>query len=436
MRLALAAAFSIALAAPAPAAVQIQDVTSPQGLRAWLVEDRSIPIVALEVIFPGGAVLDPADAQGATALMAALLEEGAGDLDAQGFAAALEDTAGSVTFDAGRDQVTVSIRALTENLDQVVDLARLALLQPRFDAVAVDRVRAQMRSSLERDQRDPDTLASQGFAARAFDGHPYARPADGTLGSVDALTIDHIRAAHRGAFTRARVLVGAAGDIGATDLGRVMDRLLADLPADAPPLPAYAAFAATPGVTVIDHPAPQSVIAFGHGGMRRDDPDFTAAFVLNEIFGGGRFGTRLMVEVRERRGLTYGIGTAVSAGAHGDSFQGRFSTDNSRAAEAIDLIRAEWAWLAGGGITQSDLDRAITYLTGAYPLRFDGNAEIAQIMASMQFQGFGIDYVNVRNDLIRAVTLADVTRVASRLARPDELVFVVVGRPEGVTPTP
>lgn len=432
MRILALCCLALMLALPARAAVMIQPVTSPGGQTAWLVEERSIPMVAISIIFPGGAVLDPDAALGRTALMAALLTQGAGDLDAQAFAEALEDTAGSITVEAGRDEVSLSIRALSENLDEVVALAHLALTAPRFDEADIARVRAQQISALERAARNPNTIASRTFAALAFADHPYARPSDGTPASVAALTRDDLLAAHRGAFSRGRVFVGAAGDISAADLGQVLDRLLADLPAEAPALPPYATFTGAPGITVVDHPAPQSVVAFGHAGIPRDDPDFTAAFVLNEFFGGGRFGTRLMTELRERRGLTYGVGTSVASGLLGDSFQGRLSTDNSRAAEVIALIRAEWDWLATEGMTQDDLDRVVTYLTGAYPLRFDGNGAIAEIMASMQFQGFDIDYVNVRNDLIRAVTLDDIRRVSARLARTGDLVFVVVGRPEGV----
>lgn len=429
---ALVLALALAIAAPVRASVQIQAVTSPGGIEAWLVEDRSIPMLAVEVIFPGGGVLDPEGAEGATELMTTLLSEGAGDLDAFAFSAALEDTAGSVSFSAGRDSVSLTLRALTENRDEVVALARLALTEPRFDPDAVERARGWQEASLRRSALNPNAMASRRFNELAFEGHPYARPADGTLASVAALTREDVLAAHRAAFTRERVFIGASGDISAEELGLLIDALLGELPAEAPPLPDYAAFTASPGVTVVPHPGPQSVVAFGHAGLHRDDPDFTAAFVMNEIFGGGRFGTRLMSELRERRGLTYGVGTSVIAAQHGDSVQGRLSTDNARVAEVIELIRAEWAWLAEGGITEADLARVQTYLTGAYPLRFDGNQAIADIMASMQFQGFDIDYVNVRNDLIRAVTIGDIHRTAARLIDPEALVFVVVGSPEGL----
>ncbi len=429
LRILAVAAFA---ATPLHAEIDIRPVTSEAGFTAWLVEERSIPFVAIEVIFPGGAVLDADNRLGATSLMTELLSEGAGDLDAQGFAAAIEATAGSVRFDAGRDSVSLRIRALSENRDEVMALARLALTEPRFDEAALERVRAQTIASLERDARNPNTIASRAFNELAFEGHPYARPTDGTPESVAALSRDDILAAHQAALTRDRVLVGAAGDISAEELAALMDALLGDLPEATVPLPDYAEFTAPGGITVIEHPGPQSVIAFGHAGIRRDDPDFMAAFVMNEIFGGGRFGTRLMREMRTVRGLTYGIGTSVATAQHGDSFQGRVSTDNARAGEMVTLLRAEWDWLANGGITEADLDRVQTYLTGAYPLRFDGNASIAGILASMQFQGFDIDYVNVRNNLVRAVTIEDIHRVAERMIDPESLHFVIVGQPQGL----
>ena len=190
MRLLLSLALALGLATPALATIDIQPVTSPQGRSAWLVEEHSIPFVSIEVIFAGGASVDPADRAGAVALMTALLNEGAGDLDSQGYAAALESLAGSVSFDSGRDQVSMTIRALTENRDQVVDLAILALTEARFDDQSIDRVRAQMVASLERSARDPNTIAQQVYAELGYDGHAYARASDGTPDSEDAFPND------------------------------------------------------------------------------------------------------------------------------------------------------------------------------------------------------------------------------------------------------
>ncbi|WP_417586621.1 M16 family metallopeptidase [Pararhodobacter oceanensis] len=420
------------IATPLAAAVDITPVTSPSGHEAWLVEEHSIPFVSIEVIFTGGASIDPEGQSGAVSLMTALLNEGAGDLNAQDYAAALEALAGSVSFTAGRDSVSMSIRALSENRDQVIDLAILALTDPHFESQSLERVRGQMVASLESDARDPNTIAQHNFAALGYAGHPYARPSDGTADSVAALSLDAILHAHQTAFTSDLAYVGAAGDITAAELGAITDRILDQLPQSTATLPEYQAFDAEPGITVIDFPGPQSVIQFGHAGMHYDDDDFMAAYLINTVFGGGGFSSRLMTQIREERGLTYGIYTSLASSRFGDSYVGRFSTANASAAEAIELVRAQYEWLANGGITQEDLDRAQTYLTGAYALRFDGNASIANIMASMQFQDYPLDYVNIRNDLVRAVTLEDIQRVAAQLAQPEALHFVVVGQPEGL----
>lgn len=425
----------LALAAPLSAEVRIQDVNTPAGFTAWLVEERSIPFVAIELIFSGGANLETDSEQGATSLMATLMTEGAAEMNAQQVAAAFEGLAGGLTFDAGRDSVSISIQSLSENRDEVMALVRTVLMEPRFDADALERVRRQALAGLEQAARNPNQIAGRRFNAMAFGTHPYARPTEGTLETVANLTRDDVLTAYRNAFTRDRVVIGAAGDISAEELATLLDGLLSDLPMAERPLPDYAEFGLEGGITVIDHPGPQSVVHFGHGGLHRDDPDFMAAFVMNEILGGGRFGTRLMNELREQRGLTYGVGTSLVSAGFGDSLQGRMSTDNSRAALAIAELRRQWEWLADGGITQTDLERAQTFMTGAYPLRFDGNGAIANIVAGMQFQGFDIDYVNIRNDLVRAVTLEDIHRVSRRLARPEALHFIVVGRPEGVEAT-
>jgi zinc protease len=425
-------ALFLVVAFPLRAEVDITPVTSESGLQAWLVEERSIPFVTLELIFAGGATIESDDQAGAVNLMTALLEEGAGDLDAQAFAARTEELAARISFSSGRDSVSVSARFLTEDAEAVIDHLRLALTEPRFDEQAIARVRGQVLANLRRENLDPNTLASRGFARAAFGAHPYGRETNGTPETVAALDRQALVSAHQGAIARDRVFIGAAGDIGAEELAALLDRLFEGIPETGAPIPERAAFLAGPGLEVIPFDGPQSVVAFGHDGIARDDPDFLTAYVVNEVFGGGRFGTRLMRALREERGLTYGIGAFLSAGALGESYQGRLSTDNANVEIVIELLREEWARMARDGISAEELERIQTYLTGAYPLRFDGNASIASIMASMQYQGFDQDYVNIRNDLIRALTLEEVNAMAARLYDPEALFFVVVGQPVGL----
>jgi zinc protease len=422
----------LAAAGPARAVVDIVEVTSPGGIEAWLVEERSIPFVALELRFGGGASLDRPGKRGAVNLMTALLEEGAGDLDAQGFATAREELAASFSFRAYDDAITVSARFLTENRDEALALLRSALTEPRFDEDAIERVRGQVLSIIRSDATDPDTVAGARFDALAYPGHPYATALDGTLESVAALRREDLLDAHRDVLVRDRLHVGAVGDIGPGELAELLDALLGDLPVGGAPLPPRIDYALGGGVTVVPFDTPQSVALFGQRGMDRDHPDFFAAFILNQILGGAGFEARLMEEVREKRGLTYGIYTFLLPRDHAELMMGQVASDNATVAEAIEVIRAEWRRMAEEGVTEEELAAAKTYLTGAYPLRFDGNGTIAGILAGMQAQGLGADYVLTRNAKVEAVTLEEINRVAGELLDPEGLHFVVVGQPEGL----
>ena len=427
-----AAAVLLALASPLHAEINIQPVTSPGGIKAWLVEDHGIPFTALEIRFKGGTSLDAPGKRGAVNLMTALIEEGAGDLDSQGFAAARDGLAASFHFSSDQDGVSVSSHFLTENRDQATALLHDALTKPRFDQDAVDRVREQVLSGLRSDAKDPGTIASNLERARSFGTHPYGSDGSGTIATVTALTRDDILQAFKDAIARDRITVAAAGDISAADLGVLLDKLLADLPATGAPQPGPATLQTKGGITVQDFPGPQSMVIFGQGGLKFSDPDYFAASLLNEILGGGRFSARLMTEVREKRGLTYGIGTSLAAYDHAEVLMGQFQASNEKVAEAIKVIRAEWAKVAKDGVTTDELANAKTYMTGAYPLRFDGNDTIASILVGMQDLGLPPDYPKTRNTRVEAVTLEDVKRVAARLIKPDDLHFIVVGQPTGV----
>jgi zinc protease len=436
IRFVFATVFAVlTLAQPLRAETDIQEVTTPGGITAWLVEEHSIPFVALEIMFRGGAVTDPPDQLGVTNLMSALLEEGAGDLDAREFAKARDALATTIRFRLNRDELSVSARFLTETRDESLDLLRTALMEPRFDEDAIERVRAQVLSSLQSDLKDPEAIASLGFDRMIYGDHPYGKPADGTIESVSGLTRADLIAAHQRALTREGVYVAAVGDITAEELGIALDKLLAGLPEALPDLPGPVDPNLPGGVMIEDFETPQSVVRFAQPGISRDDPDFFAAFVLNHILGGGGFESQLMNEVREKRGLTYGIYSYLAIPDYAQLWAGGTATANGRVAETIQVIRDVWNDLRENGVTAEQLEDAKTYLTGAYPLRFDGNGPIARIAVNMQFDDLPLDYIATRNDKVNAVTLEQINRVAQTLLDPDKLTFYVVGQPEGLEST-
>ncbi|MCX7565611.1 pitrilysin family protein [Sulfitobacter sp. F26169L] len=432
IRFATALFLGAAVAMPAYAEVDIQTVTSDGGVTAWLVEEHSLPFVALEIAFLGGTSLDVEGKRGAVNLMTGLLEEGSGGLDAREFARATETLATSFGFGSDPEAVTVSARFLTENFNESVALLRDALQKPRFDDADIERVRAQVLSGLAFDAKDPNEIAAKTFAKMAYGNHPYGTVESGTTESVASLTRDDLVEAHRNTLVRDRVLVGAVGDITPEQLGTLLDTLLGGLPQSGAPMPPKVEPQIEGGITVVDFDTPQSVALFGQRGIAVDDDDYFAAVLLNQILGGGSFESRLMQEVREKRGLTYGVYSYLFPRDLANAYMGSVSSANDRIGEAISVIKDQWRLAAEESVSAKELEDAKTYLTGAYPLRFDGNGTIAGILVGMQTIGLSPEYVKTRNERVERVTLEDVQRVAGELLDPDGLHFVVVGKPEGV----
>ncbi|MGF1630570.1 MAG: M16 family metallopeptidase [Kiloniellaceae bacterium] len=417
-------------------AVEVQRVVSPGGIEAWLVEDHTNPIIALEIAFRGGAALDPEGKTGLAHMVASTIDEGAGPFDSQAFQGELDNLSISLRFNAGLDGFNGSLETLTENRDRAFELLRLALTEPRFDDEPVERIRSQITASLSRESEDPDSIAGRVLRRLMYGDHPYARATRGTEASIARITADDLRGFVAQRFGRDQLYLGVVGDITAEELGTALDEIFLVLPQKAAPFSLTQAKVQNGGETVvIAKPIPQSVVVLGQGGIPRDDPDYYAAYVVNYILGGGGFSSRLVEEVREKRGLAYSVYSYLAAFDHGDMVYGGTATQNARVGESLDLIRQEWRRMAEAGPSAEELEAAKRYLTGSFPLRFNSSDNIAGMLVGMQLEDLGIDYLERRNDYVEAVTLEDARRVAGTLYKPDALTVVVVGTPEGVSPT-
>jgi zinc protease len=425
----------VVLALPATArAFAIQEVTSPGGIKAWLVEEKAIPLLAMNFSFRGGAALDPAGKDGVSTFLTGMLDEGAGDMLSEAFQSKKEQLAFRMSFDVGDDFFEGSFQTLSKNRDESLDLLRLAITSPRFDPEPMERVRRQFLVSVRDKKKDPQSIAWQAWVEQILPGDPYARRTSGTEETMQAMTADDLRAAHRRIFNRENLQVAVVGDITAAELGPLLDKVFGGLPEKAPPLPDLppAKPEMGPKLQVIDRDMPQSVIVFGHDGILRSDPDFIPAFIMAEILSGSGLTSRLSEEIREKRGLTYGVSFDISPSARSGFYLGFLQTKNETAGEALDVARQVIAKYAAEGPTQAELDAAKTYLTGSYGLRFSSNAAIASQLLGLQQQNLGIDYIKKRNALVEAVTLDQVKAQAKRLLHPDRLIVTVVGRPEGL----
>jgi zinc protease len=430
---ALAATALLWLAPVAAHATKIERLTTPGGIEVWLVRDPTVPLVAVNFGFSGGTTQDPADKGGTANMMVSLLDEGAGDIDGKAFNELLERKAIELSFSAGRDSIRGTLRTLKENQDEAFELLRLAVTAPRFETAAVERIRSQIIARLQRASTNPNEISSRTWWGTAFPDHPYGRPANGTPESVARITVDDMKNNLRRVFALDTLKIGVVGDIDPATTSRLIDRAFGSLPAKAE-------LQQFPDVKpqgigrriVVDLDVPQAVVTFGGPGIKRSDPDFMAAYIVNHILGGGSFSSRLYREVREKRGLAYGVSTGVSWFYHTAVIMGGTATRSDATRDTLEVIENEIQTMIQDGPTEEEVTKAKTFLKGSFALGLDTSSKIANQLVNMQQDNLGIDYIDRRSALIDAVTLADTKRVAKRLLNSGQLV-TVVGRPQGVT---
>ena len=410
-------------------AVEIQEITTDSGLKVLLVEDYTVPLIALQFSFKGGAAQDATGKEGTANLLTTLLDEGAGDLDSQTLQQRLDDVGMSYSFRAGRDFFTGGMKTLKSNANESFDLMALMINSPRFDAEPVGRMKNSAISRLKGNLARPQAIASKAMRETLFADHPYGRPVRGDLETVGSITPEDVADYHKRVFARENLILGVVGAISADDLKPIIDKMFGNLPAKADLVDVPAAKITTGKDVHVDFNVPQTTISLTLPGIKRDDPDFYAGYLVNYILGGGSFSSRLYTEVREKRGLAYGVysylGTYESAGiVGGGSATGTETTD-----KAIKIILDEFRRMAEEGPTADELEKAKQYITGSYAIQnLDTSDKIASVLVAIQQANLGLDYIDKRAEYISAVTLDDAKRVSKRLFSGDPT-LVTVGAP-------
>jgi zinc protease len=418
--------FLVLPAITARAAVTIQDVKSGSGVSAWLVEDYSVPIITIRFAFDGGSSQDPAGKEGLANLMTGLFDEGAGDLDSEAFQVRLDDAGAEMRFSATRDGIYGSMRMLADQKDEAFELLRMAIEQPRFDQAPIDRIRGQVLSGIIAAERDPDTQAQKKWAQALYPGHPYSRPDEGTGESIATITADDLRAFHKANFARDGLRVAVVGAIDAQTLGRELDRLFGKLPEKQTLTPVADVDPKFAQRLQVTYDQPQTSLQMAYPGMKRTDPDFYAAALMNEILGGGTFTSRLFGEVREKRGLAYGVSSGLMNREHASALVISTATRSDRAAETLGVVRDVVKRMAQEGPTEAELAAAKKHVIGAYAIsNLDSSGAIAGTLLQLQLDKLGIDYMERRAAYLDAVTLDEVRAVAKKLLSGEPAVMVV-----------
>lgn len=407
----------------------VQNVTTKSGIKFWFVEDKSLPVITVRMTWRGGAITETDATNGVTRLMASLLDEGAGPYSARRFKAALAEKAVRLSFGTDLEGVSSTLQCLTTHKDEAFHLLKLALQQPRFDADAVERIRTTLINGRRSALGNPRVLNGENWWRMAFAGHPLSRPVSGSIENLKAFSRADIAAAHHAHLARDNLVLTIVGHMSAAEAEAAVEQTFKGLPAQSD-LPTIADVKIKPDgrTALIDYPTPQAEILFGLQGIAYQDPDFFPAYVMNYILAGGGFSSRLMEEIREKRGLAYGVYAGLSNYQNASIWRGNIATAPDNTATALALLKQEIKRIKETPVTDAELDAAKSYLTGAYLMRFDSAQKIAGQLHGTQLIGFDSAYIHRRNNLINKVTPEQIQAVARRLLNEDQLVISIISR--------
>ncbi len=425
-------AFVVALmlsVSAAHATLPVQSWSTKTGAKVLFVESRSIPMIDLNIDFDAGSRYDPPAKAGLAALTHDLLALGAGNLSEQEIADRMADAGAQRGGRLDLDRAGVSLRTLSARSEREIALTTLATVvsAPRFVPEVLARERARRIAVLKEEETKPESIADRAFDRILYGEHPYGRSP--TSASLEAITEADLRAFHSAHYGARRAVISMIGDLSRAEAEEVAERLTAALPAGMP-APVLAAVPAQRAAEErIAHPASQSHILVGSAVLKRGDPDFFALTVGNYILGGGGFVSRLMAEVREKRGLAYSAYSYFLPRVQEGPFQAGLQTKKEQANEALLLVRKVIGDFVNGGPTERELKAAKDNLVGGFALRIDSNRKILDNLANIGFYGLPLNYLDTWTTNVARVTAADIRAAFKRHVRPDALSTVVVGAP-------
>ncbi|MEM6811061.1 MAG: pitrilysin family protein [Pseudomonadota bacterium] len=412
------------------AVLDIQEVRSPGGLTAWLVQDNTLPIISMRFSFRGaGAVNNSAEQQGLSRLLSNTLDEGAGDLDSQNFQKGLSDNSISLSFSSGRDHFGGALKTLTRNKEEAFEHLKLALNEPRFDEEPLERMKQANLSRIRNSVSDPNWITARIYNDVAYQDHPYALNSGGTLSTLPQITSGDLRDYKNKFLTQDRLVIGVMGDISPEKLSKIIDDIFENLPkGDSEENPLKREIQNQGKLFFHEKDVPQTFIMMGLPAIDENHPDYFALQIMNHVFGASGFGSYLMEKAREKRGLTYGIYSYLTLFDQTKTLNISTSTQNSTASEMLSVIQSEIENFSDK-VTEEDIQKAKDYLTGSLPLSFTTSSDIAKILVGMQLNNRPIDYLTNYADNINNVSKDDVARLANDLLDSTKAVTILVGNP-------
>jgi zinc protease len=423
-----AALVAFLLSAGQAAAMDIQRRVLDNGLIVLHVKRDNIPVMVATLLVRAGQADEPADKAGLASLTASLLSEGTSTRTSEQVSEDVEFIGANLSASAGSDYTTVSLSVLKRHMDKGFELFSDVLLHPAFQDSEVSRKKSQFLAAIQQNQEDPDYLVTRAFDRAIFGGNPYGHPSEGTPESLPEITRGDILSFYQTHYVPNGSVLALVGDISEDEVDSFIQRYLKDWNGGPPPGRQLTAPPPTESRTItIDRDITQANILMGHLGVTRGNPDYYALSVMNYIFGGGGFSSRLMESVRDRMGLAYSIYSAFVPDKDDGEFFTSVQTKNASARTVIDETVRQMRLIASKEVTEQELADAKSYLIGSFPRRLETLGRIAGFLVAVEYYGLGMDYPEKYPQYIERVTRQDVLRVAKKYLHPDRLTMVVVG---------
>jgi len=406
----------------------VQKIVLPNRLVVLHSEDHSLPFVTLHLLIDGGLRGDPTGQEGVARLTAEGLLLGTSRHTVDALNQELDFMGASLSASSGKDYSTLSFRFLKKDLDRALGLFMEVLTEPIFPDEEIKREKEKTLAAIQAEEDEPGEVAERAFLKALFPASPYGHPAIGSKESLQRITRNTIFNFYKTYYHPNNCILAVAGDLSQQEVGtKLLPRFAKMEPVEIPNEAFNLSFQKGPEWIKINRQITQANVIIGHAGISRENPDFYAVGVMNYILGGGGFASRLLEEIRNKRGLAYSVDSFFDAGRYPGSFQIVLQTKNASASEAVSLARQQMELIQKEPVSDRELEGAKKYLVGSFPLRLDTQSKIADFLLLVQYYGLGLDYPERYPSLIKSVTKEDVLRVAKKYLYPESCILVVVG---------
>lgn len=420
---------STTLASPG---IEPKRVVLKNGITLLFVETHALPMVNISVAIKAGAIYDPPEKGGIASLTAALLDEGTKSRSSKQIAEEIDFIGGRLSASGGEDFSSASLVVLKKDLVTGMDLLSDILLNPVFPEEELERKKKETIAAIISEKDDPGAVASKAFYKAVFQGHPYGVPVEGDEDSVSRITRDDIEKFYQQYYIPNNTIIAVTGDLKYKEAVSLIEKSLKQwkkAKLKLPDVPSVNKVVKSDSIR-IDRNITQSNIVLGHTGISRDNPDYYSVTLMNYILGGGGFESRMIKEIRDKKGLAYSVYSSFDVNKYPGSFSVVVQTKNETATEAIEGIKEELKKIREEQVKDEELKDAKAYLTGSFPLRLDTNAKISNFLVLVEFYNLGLDYINEYAKKIDAVTKDDILRVAGKYIDTERYITVVVGKQE------